>query len=298
MVMTMRSKKTGGFTRNSNKLKNRFVSYIKKAYKILMRPEMGILPGQLAFFMLLSLVPIITLCGYVCGIFGIHVEMLVELIREYVPSGADFLVPYIVGHNIDVKLTVMFIWMFYLASNGFNSIILASNQVYGISKSNWGKRRIKAVLMTISMILLLIVILLFPVFGDKLNELFRSLNLNELAIAIDIIKTPFIWFIIFIIVKLLYIVSPDRVRKGSNVNIGAIFTTIGWIVITYLYRFLALNIATYNVFYGALSTIALLMLWFYFISVIFVIGMILNSGKEEKEHNLDLSGAFKVLKGY
>ncbi len=292
--MKMKSKKNA----NRFKLKNKIVTYVKKAYKILTKPEIGILPGQLAFFILLSLVPIITLSGYVCGIFGIHVEMLVELIREYVPSGADFLVPYIVGHNIDFKLAIMFIWMFYLASNGFNSIILASNQVYGISKSNWFKRRIKAVLMTISMILLLIVILLFPVFGDKLNELFVSLNFREIATIIEVIKTPFIWFIIFLVVKLLYIVSPDRVRKGSNVNIGSLFTTVGWIVLTYIYRFLATNIATYNIFYGALSTIALLMLWFYFISVIFVIGMILNSGKEEKEHSLDLSGAFRVLKGY
>ncbi len=292
--MKMKSKKNA----NRFKLKNKIVTYVKKAYKILTKPEIGILPGQLAFFILLSLVPIITLSGYVCGIFGIHVEMLVELIREYVPSGADFLVPYIVGHNIDFKLAIMFIWMFYLASNGFNSIILASNQVYGISKSNWFKRRIKAVLMTISMILLLIVILLFPVFGDKLNELFVSLNFREIATIIEVIKTPFIWFIIFLVVKLLYIVSPDRVRKGSNVNIGSLFTTVGWIVVTYIYRFLATNIATYNIFYGALSTIALLMLWFYFISVIFVIGMILNSGKEEKEHSLDLSGAFRVLKGY
>ena len=300
MVILMRNRDNGAekFFRRYNNIRNKVIVYIKKAWKILMKPEMGILPGQLAFFMLLSLVPIITLCGYVGGIFGIHVDMLVGFIKEYVPSGADYLVPYVMGHTIDIKLGIMFVWMFYLASNGFNSIILASNQIYGIANSTWLKRRFKAVLMTISMILVLIIILLFPVFGDKINELLLLFNLKTLVLIINIIKTPLIWLVIFIFVKIIYIVAPDRIKRGSNVNIGSFFTTFGWIIVTYVYRFLALNIATYNVFYGALSTIALLMLWFYFISVIFVLGMILNYGKEEKEHNLNLSGAFKVLKGY
>ncbi len=286
------------FFKRNNTIRYKVTSYVKKALKILKRPEIGILPGQLAFFMLLSLVPIITLCGYIGGFFGVNIDMLVGFIREYVPSGADYLVPYVIGQTIDFKLTIMFIWMFFLASNGFSSVIMASNQIYGIYNSTWYKRRIKAILMTIGMILLLIIILLFPVFGDTLNGIFMTKGWKELVTVFNIIKTPFIWLVIFLIVKLLYIVSPDRIKKGSNVNIGSIFTTGGWIIVTYIYRFLALHISTYNVFYGALSTIALLMLWFYFISIVFVIGMILNYGKEEKEHTLSLTGALKVVKGY
>jgi len=39
--------------------------YIKKLIKIIKKPEMKILPGHLAFFLVLSLIPIITMIGYV-----------------------------------------------------------------------------------------------------------------------------------------------------------------------------------------------------------------------------------------
>ena len=65
-----------------NKAKERFVSYIKRVVDIIKRREMGILPGQLAFFMLLSLVPIITLCGYAAGYIGINLDTIVKLLND------------------------------------------------------------------------------------------------------------------------------------------------------------------------------------------------------------------------
>ena len=54
---------------------------------------------------------------------------------------------------------------------------------------------------------------------------------------------------------------------------------------------------TYNIFYGALSNIAILMLWLYFMSFVFVIGLVLNYGEEmEQEKEEHKKGALKVLK--
>lgn len=282
-----------------NKAKERFVSYIKRVVDIIKRREMGILPGQLAFFMLLSLVPIITLCGYAAGYIGINLDTIVKLLNDYVPGGASYLVPYIKGSTIDIQLGLMFIWMFYLASNGFNSVILVSNQIYGLNNSNWFKRRIKAIIMTISMVILLIFILLVPVFGDSIIRLLSFLKIDEtIYIIFNYIRTPLIWIVIFLYVRTLYEVSPDRTRKNSHINVGALFTCIGWVVVTYVYRFLSLHIGNYNFFYGALSSIAFLMLWIYFMSFVFVIGLILNHGSEEEQQVLDKTGAVKVVKGY
>ena len=47
---------------------------------------------------------------------------------------------------------------------------------------------------------------------------------------------------------------------SKNTTKGAIFTTIGWIVATYIYSFYVTNFSTYDKFYGNLSSLIILMI--------------------------------------
>lgn len=281
----------------SRKTKENLIDYLQKIWEIIQKPEMSILPGQLAFFMLLSLVPIITLCGFGAGLFNINMDSFVQMIKDFFPSGASFLVPYITGNTIDFKLALIFIWMFYLASNGCNTVILISNQIYGINQSNWIKRRIKAIFMTLSIVLLIVFLLVVPVFGHQIIGLFSAYKISAtLDKALTIMEGPITWVIIFIFVRALYEFAPDRVRKNSHLNTGALFTLVGWVIITYIYSTFTNNTGTYNIFYGALSNIAVLMLWLYFISFVFVIGLCLNYGEELDRESMQKTGAVKIVK--
>lgn len=282
------------------KTKDSFINYIKEIWRIIKKPEVIVLPGQIAFFLLLSLVPIITLCGWGAGLFNINFDTIVESLSHIIPGGVDNLLPYINGNTIDLKLTLIFIWMFYLASNGFNSVILISNQIYGINQSNFIKRRIKAIFMTIAVVLLILFMLIVPVFGNKVLELIGALNLGVIGetvmTVIKYVKGPIMWIILFVFIRALYEVAPDRVRKNSHLNTGSLFTTFAFIIITEVYRVIATNMTTYNIFYGALSNIAVLMLWLYFISFAFVIGISLNYGEELDKESMDKTGALKIVK--
>lgn len=281
----------------SRKTRDGLYNYLKKIIEIIKKPEMGVLPGQIAFSMILSIVPIVTLLGYAASFFGIDVDYIIDMLNNIIPGGADSFAPYISGSSIDFGLTLIFIWMFYLASNGCNSIILISNQIYGINQSNWLKRRIKAVFMTISIMLIFLILLAVEAFGPKFVALFESLAVyDQLETIFEISKGPFVWLIIFIFLRTFYEISPDRVRKNSHINTGAIFTTIGWIIATNVYGHLALNMSNYNLFYGALSNIAFLMIWLYFMSFIFVIGLTLNYGEEIDKESMEKTGAVKIVK--
>ena len=75
--------------------------------------------------------------------------------------------------------------------------------------------------------------------------------------------------------------APDVRIPSKNVNYGAIFTSIGWLVITWIYSFYINHYAHYSVFYGGLANLVILLLWFYLLANIFVIGMALNYRKSE-----------------
>lgn len=292
--MTKRTDRAVKQTRDS------FLRYISKIWEIIKTPEVAILPGQLAFFLLLSIVPIITLIGFAAGLFNINFDTIVDLLATVIPGGVDNLLPYINGNTIDFKLAIIFVWMFYLASNGCNSVILISNQIYGINQSNFFKRRIKAIFMTLAIVLLILFMLLVPVFGNKILELVSTMNIGNIGdvimTIIKYVKGPLMWIMMFIFIRTLYEVAPDRVRKNSHLNTGSIFTTIGFVVVTEIYRMIANDMTTYNIFYGALSNIAVLMLWLYFISFVFVIGLSLNYGEEKEQKEMDKTGALRIVK--
>lgn len=281
----------------SRETKDKFINYITEIWEIIKKPEMGILPGQLAFFMLLSVVPIITLSGYAGGIFNINFDTLTEMLGKIVPGGIDSILPYITGNTMDFKLAIMLIWMFYLASNGCNTVILISNQIYGIDQSNFFKRRIKAIFMTLAIVSLILFMLIVPVFGNKVIELLSFYKIDEVVSKVyQVLQGPITWLIMFIFIRSLYEFAPDRVRRNSHLNTGSIFTTVGFILVTEVYKLIATHMDTYNMFYGALSSIALIMLWLYFLSFIFVIGLSLNYGEEVDQEKMNKSRASRVLK--
>lgn len=69
------------------------------------------------------------------------------------------------------------------------------------------------------------------------------------------------------------------------------FTSAAWIIVTQIYSWYIENFSNYATFYGSISNILILMMWLYFISYIFVLGMALNVTKYElnikngKEYN-------------
>lgn len=250
-------------------------SFFQKLYLICSKPEMAILPGQLAFFSILSLVPICSLIGYGASIFNISINSLIEIIRSNLNTNvANTIIPIISGQSLDYKLVIILIIMFYLSSNGSASIIFTANQICGFKQTSWIKRRLKAILLTLIIIVLFIFILIVSVYGKQIVSTldyfgFKSTFVN----IIEIMRGPISWLVIFGFIKLIIIIAPDGKIDNKKINQGSLFTTIGFIITTNIYSYYINHFARYDLFYAGLSNIAILMLWFYFLSYLFVIGL-------------------------
>ena len=277
-----------------NKRKRQVVAFIKKVWEILKRPEMAVLPGQLAFFLILSLVPIITLIGYAASYFNININYIIELIKSnFGETVANEIIPIISGDGVDLKLIIMLIIMFYFAANGPASIIYTANEIHGIKQSSWIKRRIKALVMTLILVLLYLFVILVPLLGEKIIDAVDYFNIKSMLTSIlSIIQGPISWIVIFVFIKTIFILAPDKKMPGVRINLGAIFTTIFWIIATHIYGYYASHFAVYDLFYAGLSNIAILMLWIYLLSYIFVIGLSLTTKVNYEE--LEKTGSINM----
>ena len=258
-----------------------FKIYMKKLIKITNKEEMKVLPGHLSFFLVLSLIPAITLVGLLCNIFDLSNSDLVKFFNDVAPTGVmEVVKPFINSSGSSIALIYLIIG-FILVSNGAFAIIQTSNTLYQVKNSNQLKERIKSVFLTILLMFSFIFILIVLAFGNKIVsfilslEMFSDISSNVYHIFVYL-KWPIAFFMIYIIIKLIYTLAPDKSVKSKTVTKGAIFTTIGWLGVTAIYSYYANNVARYDLFYGNLSNIVILMMWIYVISYIFVIGIAIN----------------------
>ena len=267
-------------------------------FKIITKPEMEILPGHLAFSFVLSIVPTLTILTYIASIFHFDLAFISDFITQaFSQEFANMLLGTNMVITADWNFFLTLIIAYIIASNGAASVIASSNMIYGIKNSKFLKRRLKSLMMILIIILLFVFLLIFSVFGDKIIEMLQIMDISEkiitnITLVISVLKGPISWFIIFFFIKIIFTMAPDKKIKSNEVNKGAIFTTVGFVVVTYIYSLYTTYFANYDVFYGNLASIVVLMIWLYLLSYIFTIGLALNYREEvitlEKTQKLNL----------
>lgn len=257
--------------------------FLKKLFDIFMKPEMMILPGQLAFFIILAIFPMLTLIGYVGSNISLFSNAFVSLMNNVVPEDVSkVLLPFMTESHITGNIAFFMVIGFYLISNGTNSLIVTSNELYGIKHDPFLKRRIKAFFMIILLMALFIFNVLVLAYGNVIAkgiinlEFFAGVS-DKLYLVFLLLKWPVAFICIFWVIKLLYSLAPDSRIPSKYMNKGALFTTFGWVIVTAIYSFYISNFANYKMFYGGISTIIVMMIWIYFLSYILVMGIAINS---------------------
>lgn len=252
---------------------------------------MLILPGNLAFFLILSLAPLISLFGMVASSLSLSTSSITDYISNFLPFEiVNIISPFFDVTNINITNILFVILGLYVASNASESLITASNMLYKKQNKNYIYRRIKALFMTFWLLILFVFVLIVLAFGSFILTKILSFGILSKFISnnyslILILKTIIAFFVIFITIKILYTMAPDIKIKSKYVNYGSFFATIAIIVVTTGYSLYVNNIAHYDVIYGSLANIAILMLLVYFISYIIVLGIAINNNYYQLNNN-------------
>lgn len=267
-------------------LKKRISIFLKKLKEVISIPVMTVLPGQLAFYFVLSLIPLVTLVALIATFFSFSTINFITFIKNSFPaSTSNLIIPLFEGKGFDISVLIFIISAFLLASNGLYSVIITSNILYKVKNNNILKRRIKAVILTFLLVLLLGFIIIIPAFGNFILLALKEIKIikpfkNELLYIFKLAEVPLSFLYIFFNIKLMYTIAPDKHIKSKDSTYGALFTTILWIIITKFYSYYVALFATYNLFYGSIVNLIILLLWIYILSYVFVTGLALNAISE------------------
>ncbi len=272
-------------------MKRKLKTFIKDILEILSTPELKILPGQIAFFALMSIVPLIGLIGSILTKLKININAIVELISFVVPVDTAMLITdgLYNGKLSFLSTTIYVIIALYVSSNLTSSIILASDSIYGVPQTDTLERRVKALVMIFLIIPVICISIIVPTFEISVYETLANApnpvsSLGTIRMIYRILEVPLTMLLLYINIKILYTVAPDKPVRSSETTSGAIFTTISWYIAIIIYRIYAANaVNNYNVLYGSLSSIIILLFWLYILAYLFTIGMGINVVYKKKK---------------
>ena len=252
--------------------------YITKALKTFNKLELRILPGNIAFFFVLALIPIISSIAMIVSYFSISTELIVQFINNIIPSEASkIIVDTIFEKGLDSSVGIFNIVALFVASNGTYAIITSANTLYKVENNDHLKDRIKSFILLFILVLLLVFLIVGPMFGSKLLSLFGEGDvIDNIKFIYNLLQWPTTIFLIYINLKLIYTIAPSIKINSKTTTVGALFTTTIWTITTAVFSYYLKYFANYSAIYGSLSNLIILMIWLYIISYVFIMGLAIN----------------------
>ncbi|WP_343206530.1 YihY/virulence factor BrkB family protein [Bacillus sp. B15-48] len=259
------------------------VSFFRRIWSRIHEDEVPALAAQLAYFLLLSLFPLLIFLVALLPYLPLTHHDLIEFIQEYTPVEHSEFINESVEEVLTKNTTVLsfgILATLWSASNGINAIVRSFNKAYRVEETRSTLvARLKSVLLTVAMIFVFVMALLLPVFGKEVGEfLFTLFGLKSEFLNIWETLRWFASFLVLLIVFTgLYWIAPNIKMKCRSVLIGAMFATIGWVIVSWVFSYYVNNFAQYTLIYGQIGGVIALLLWLYLAAFIIIIGGEINA---------------------
>lgn len=242
-----------------NRINNRILDYRYKVNK-----NAGIC---FAYYLIMSIIPICSLCAFLASIFNVDLTSLEELLKRYLtPEFSNIIIVSLKSSHISISSIIAIITSLFVVSRGIN-------QLYGISKNlfpsthqrNFIIEQIIMLFKTLAVFVLLLLIISLLTIVPVINVF---MNLSNLFIFDEI----YLFLIMFVILFLLYKIIPDVKVHVLDIVKGAAFASLLMLILLSGLE-LYFSIADYATVYGPLASFVVIMISFTLVAEVIYIGM-------------------------
>ncbi|GMA53991.1 hypothetical protein GCM10025857_53480 [Alicyclobacillus contaminans] len=263
---------------------SRFFSILKERIKI---SEFTTYSIVVAYYLLLSLFPLLITVGNILPFLSIDPDSVLPYIQEIIPSTIyRFLGPAIedlLTQSSGGLLSISAITTIWSASKSINALQKAMNKSLNVEQRTGIVARILSVLVLIvflfAMVGLSLVIGAGQVLLDAIQPIFQ---IPESFLNIfQTVKWPLTFVALFLLMAIIYWMVPNVKMKIRSVLPGAVFATVGWMLLSQVFGLYARYFATTVSGHQIIGSFVVLMLWLNFAAMIIILGSVLNASMEE-----------------
>ena len=263
-----------------------FSGLIKNLYRRYQDPAVGDTAAALAYYFVFSLFPflffLVTLAAYLP--LGNPVKLLLDRLRPVLPAEAMS----VIGNQLNSLisqprpklLTLGVAATLYSASRSADAVRKGLNLAYDVKerRSFW-KTEALAYAMTLGGALLMVLGAAGLVAGaDVTLELARKLGVGTAYLMVwRWLRWPATAAVIMLAAALAYYLLPDVKQKFKYITPGSVLSTLIWLVATWGFTQYVAHFGKYDVTYGSIGGVIILMTWLFISGLIFLMGGEINA---------------------
>ncbi len=234
-----------------------------------------------AFFLFLSLIPLLMLICAILPYTPVTEAMLMEIAVSLTPDSANGLLIYLIGEVYDRSagvLSAAAVVTVWTAAKGMMALMRGLNAVNGVTEQRgYILLRIEACLYTVLMLAAMVLALVILVFGNTLARLIlRQVPRLEMLLSLFLhFRFLPVWLMLAAVFAIIYTYVP-KIRTRLRYQIpGALFAAIAWSVFSWGFS-IYVDLLHGLSMYGNLTTVIIIMLWFYFCMYLLLVGANIN----------------------
>lgn len=258
-------------------------SFFIEVKKRIIEDEVFDLAAQLAYFFLMSLFPFLLLTVTLLGYLPFSSEDIFNLVKHVAPPDTYEMIQnnlsVILDGNKGGVLSFSLITTLYLASVAFRSIIHIMDDAYRVEedRSLWIETLLGLFLM-FGLLVAIILSLFLSLFGKVVGEwVFEIVGVGHWFTEIWYwMRWAISSFFIFFALLSLYKFAPNTKISFRQALPGAIFATVGWQIFSLVFSYYV-SFTNYNLIYGNLGAMMVLVGWFYLSALVLILGGQMNA---------------------
>lgn len=238
----------------------------------------------MAYYFLLSLFPLLIALGNTLPYFRIDPNVVLPYIKELMPSSIYVslkpAIQSLLTQNSGGLLSLSAITAIWSASQSINAIQSAMNKVFNVdNRRNFLITRFTSLIVIILLLIAIIVVITILGLGRNILNLIQPIFKFQTGFIdyFQTLKWPLTFIILLAIMYSIYYIVPNIKLSFQSVFPGALFSTIGWMILSQVFglyiKYFNSKIASYQI----IGSFIVLMLWLNIASLIIIIGSIINS---------------------
>ena len=242
----------------------------------------------LAFSFLTALPPLLIFIFSLVAYFpvdGVQDELLANLadiVPEKIMGPFSDTVNDIMGHRHSTLLSIGFILSVIFAANGIMGVITSINFVNRDSEKRPLLQRYLVSVALVFVLYMMIILTISLMMGNKwlLQYIYGRGWLSENrfnTLLFNVVRWLLITFSILVTISFIYYLAPVKRRRVGFFSPGALLSMGMFLVLNWGLAVYFNNFNNYNLVYGSIGTLLILMLWMYLNCAVLLVGYKLNN---------------------
>lgn len=187
----------------------------------------------------------------------------------------------VMGHRHSTLLSVGFVSSIILAANGMNGVITSLNFANNSVEKRPAMERFLLCIVLVFILYILIVLVLSLLIGHKylLQIIFSQgwMNISSFnTLLFNVGRWLLLTFATMLAVSIIYYWAPVKKQRVGFFSAGSVLATGMFFVLSWALGIYLGNFSRYNLLYGSIGTLLMLMFWIFFNCLVLLVGYELN----------------------